>query len=288
MTTEEKPKTCTSNFQANILEANSTFHKASEIIIDCGTSNHFCPDKSKFITYETIPPEPIKVADGRSFSALGKGDIEVWVPNGEEDKTRLLLRNTLYAPNLAYTLLSVSTIDRAGFYTEMGGGECKIMTATKAVIGRVPLIANLYRIPGDARPGKEAHVVTSKRGITLSEFHRRMGQVHHDALKQMVQKRMVKGIKVNLNHPEDFCESCLKAKAPCHPFPKESKTVYTKYGEKVVADLWGPAQVESLTHNHYYTLYHDLHSSEEKVYFQRLKSQTFTNYKKYEAVEANS
>ncbi|KAF8239288.1 hypothetical protein L208DRAFT_1237991, partial [Tricholoma matsutake] len=66
-------------------------HKASEVIIDCGASNHFCPDQSKFKTYKTVPPEPIKVADGRSFSALGKGDIEVWVPNGEESKTQLLL-----------------------------------------------------------------------------------------------------------------------------------------------------------------------------------------------------
>ena len=110
-----------------------------------------------------------------------------------------------------------------------------------------------------------------------------MGHVHHDALKQMIQKHMVKGIKVDLNHPEDFCESCLKAKASRHTSPKESKTIYTKYGEKVVADLWGPAEVESLMHNHYYSLYHDLYSNEEKVYFQQLKSQTFTNYKKYEA-----
>lgn len=99
--------TCSFNFQVNILKANSASHENSEVIIDCGASNHFCPDQSKFVTYHWIPPEQIEVADGRSFSVLGKGDVEVLVPNGDHRNMKLLLRNTLYAPNLTYTLLSV-------------------------------------------------------------------------------------------------------------------------------------------------------------------------------------
>ena len=110
-----------------------------------------------------------------------------------------------------------------------------------------------------------------------------MGHINHDALKRMVKEGAVRGVKLDLTEAPEFCEACLKAKASRRPFPKESTTRYTKYGEKIVTDLWGPVKVESLARNHYYNLYHDLSSSEERVYFLKLKSQAFASYKKYEA-----
>ncbi|KAJ3779705.1 hypothetical protein GGU10DRAFT_238677, partial [Lentinula aff. detonsa] len=49
-----------------------------------------------------------------------------------------------------------------------------------------------------------------------------------------------------------FCDVCAKAKATCHPFPKESTTEYRNYGDKVVSDLWGPAQTRSLGGAYYF------------------------------------
>jgi hypothetical protein len=99
----------------------------------------------------------------------------------------------------------------------------------------------------------------------------------------MVKEGMVTGIEVDLDSKPEFCEVCVKAKADRKPFPKKSETVYTKYGEKVVSDLWGPARVESLGGKKYYFLFKDLASREEKVYFLKAKSEAFLDYKKYEA-----
>jgi hypothetical protein len=66
-------------------------------------------------------------------------------------------------------------------------------------------------------------------------------------------------------------------------FPKKSDTVYKSYGDKVVADLWGPARVELLGGKKYYFLFKSLNSREEKVYLLQVKSEAFTHYKKYEA-----
>ena len=57
---------------------------------------------------------------------------------------------------------------------------------------------------------------------------------------------MVTRINLDLNLKPEFCEACIKAKATHKPFPKESKTEYTAYGDKVVADVWGPATVKSI------------------------------------------
>ena len=64
---------------------------------------------------------------------------------------------------------------------------------------------------------------------------------------------MVTGIELDFDSKPEFCEPCLKGKATRKPFPKKSQTMYQNYGDKVVADTWGPAQVESLGRKWYPT-----------------------------------
>ena len=94
---------------------------------------------------------------------------------------------------------------------------------------------------------------------------------------------MVIGIELDFDSKPEFCEACIKAKASHKPFPKKSNTTYHNYGDKVVADMWGPAPVESLGHKRYFQLYQDLSSHGEHVYFNHEKSEGFDNYKKYKA-----
>jgi hypothetical protein len=99
----------------------------------------------------------------------------------------------------------------------------------------------------------------------------------------MVENGMVTGINLDMSSEPEFCKACIKAKVTHKPFPKESKTKYKSYGNKVVSDVWGPASVESIGGNHYYNLYQDQRSYEEVVHFMKNKSETFGDYKKYEA-----
>ena len=81
----------------------------------------------------------------------------------------------------------------------------------------------------------------------------------------MVDKGMITGINLDMSSKAEFCEPCIKAKATHKPFPKESKSEYESYGDKVVSDVWGPAPVKSLGGKHYYLLFMDLFSHEERV-----------------------
>jgi hypothetical protein len=119
--------------------------------------------------------------------------------------------------------------------------------------------------------------------MLINELHRWMGHVNHDDLRRMVEKGMVTGINLDMSSKSDFCQSCIKAKATRKPFPKESKSEYNAYGDKVVTDVWGPAPVKSLGGKSYYLLFVDLSSHEERVYFLKHKSEAFNDYKKYEA-----
>ena len=99
----------------------------------------------------------------------------------------------------------------------------------------------------------------------------------------MVKDNMVTGIELDFDSKPEFCEPCLKGKATRKPFPKKSQTMYQNYGDKVVADTWGPAQVESLSRKQYLQIFQDIASHKERVYFSLHKSEGFENYKKYEA-----
>ena len=83
--------------------------------------------KSQFKTFCEISPEPIRAADGHTFSALGKGDIGIELPMGEGNKpTPVLFKNAFYSLNMAFTPISVSQTDCAGFTLSIQGGMCII------------------------------------------------------------------------------------------------------------------------------------------------------------------
>ena len=91
------------------------------------------------------------------------------------------------------------------------------------------------------------------------------------------------GIELDKDSKLDFCEACAKAKSSRQPFPKESKTRATKYGEWVHWDLWGPASVKSLNGNTYIAACIDNATRETWLYFQKQKSQMIELYKVDEA-----
>ena len=134
---------CTSDFRD---EAHAASNQ-SGIIIDSGASCHFSLDHPKFLNFkEFVNKEPIRAADGRTFHALGKGDIQIRLPNGKQGSTLITLKEVYYSPIMAFTLVSVSCVDRAGFSLIIGGGICEIKTSKSKVIGCIPEICCLYRI----------------------------------------------------------------------------------------------------------------------------------------------
>jgi hypothetical protein len=153
-TNDDTALTCTSDFRSEAHAASGQ----SGIIIDSGASRHFSPDRSKFLNYkEFIDHEPIRAADGRTFHALGKGDIQISLPNGNQQSTLITLKEVYYSPIMAFTLISVSCVDRAGFSLFIKGGTCEIRTSASKVIGLIPQIRGLYHISNPRMSSPPTH-----------------------------------------------------------------------------------------------------------------------------------
>ena len=136
------------------------------------------------------------------------------LPNGIHKLTRITLKEVYYSPIMAFTLISVSCVDRAGFSLLIKGGICEIRTSASNTIGRIPQVRGLYRISDTNSSSRPIHTANvSDKQISINELHKRMGHVNHEDLRRMVEKGMITRINLDMSSKPDFCESCVKAKA---------------------------------------------------------------------------
>lgn len=68
------------------------------------------------------------------------GDLCIRIPNSESF-TPIILRDTLYAPSMALTVVSISRITKSGMKVVFEGSTCKIMNQ-KGVVGKIPMNNN--------------------------------------------------------------------------------------------------------------------------------------------------
>jgi hypothetical protein len=73
-----------------------------------------------------MAPELIETANGRTFDALGMGNVRLNLLN-KDGVTTVVLHNAIYMPDVAFMLISVPWLDRARYNTLFGNGKAKII-----------------------------------------------------------------------------------------------------------------------------------------------------------------
>ena len=116
--------TCTSTF-IGIADSLKIPPSKCGVIVDSGTSSHFCPDKSKFINLRPLKGQNIHTTNDGVIPACGIGNVSIELSNGS-GKTKCILNDTIYAPDMAFTLISVSRLDLANCSMTFTGSQCII------------------------------------------------------------------------------------------------------------------------------------------------------------------
>jgi hypothetical protein len=88
-------------------------------LYDSGASRHMSPYAKRFINYRSIPPRLITAANKGTFYTIGTGDLRIDVPNGK-GTTPVILHDTLHAPEMALTIVSIGRITDAGYEATFG------------------------------------------------------------------------------------------------------------------------------------------------------------------------
>ena len=111
-------------------------------IVDSGASRHYCPDKSKFKNFKPIS-NSIKLTDGHTLPALGIGDVEITLPHGDKQNS-VLLKNCVYTPDIAFTLILIICITSSGASVVFKGNFCTILHPDKTIIAKIAHSDGLY------------------------------------------------------------------------------------------------------------------------------------------------
>jgi hypothetical protein len=251
-------------------------------ILDSSCMVHVSPYRDLFTNYTSIDSIPITATNKTYFQAIGCRDIEIAMPHGRETM-HMILQNILHCPGIAFTLISMSVMDRARYSFTLKNSWLSVYAPKGTLLSSIPLENGLYRVT------MHSHVASIAAGgeltVRIDELHRRLGHVGVETCCDAVWRGMVNGIKlVNLQAPAIMCEPCARSKAAEKSFPKESTTPHaTEYGSRIHLDVWGPLPTRGVGGKEYMFTLTDEHTHEVVIYFLNKKSEVFATYKLFEA-----
>ena len=133
----ESTDAITTTLDAAYLAGTQETRSAEVDLYDSGTTRHMTGFFHRLFNYVETDLVPIVTADKRSFHAVGKGDMYVYLPNRDKSTSRILLKDVLYSPKMGVTLVSISRIAGAGSTVVFTGNVCRIYTKNKEVIGEI-------------------------------------------------------------------------------------------------------------------------------------------------------
>src|ERR1700683_5341105 len=118
----------------------------------------------------------------------------------------------------------------------------------------------------------------------LEQLHYLLGHLNYQAIKAMVRKGTIKGVKLSkkeLSITPPMCTSCTKGKATQASFPA-SKSGHAEHVLGLVhCDLWGPALVQTVNSTRYVMTFTDDKSCWVWVSFLKCKSDAFAAFKEW-------
>ena len=134
------------NFNCTALIKDST---GTTQILDTGASSHMTPHKNLLANYsEFSKPRKICAANKGTFEALGIGTLIM--PTKIHGKNmRIMLRDTLYAPDIAFTLISIGKCNDAGYQTMFAQQKCIVKDAKSNTLLEAPKFHGLYHLDCD-------------------------------------------------------------------------------------------------------------------------------------------
>jgi hypothetical protein len=249
-------------------------------LLDSGASCHISPFRHRFITYRETTPRPIFAADKGVFYATGEGDLQVDIPNGDKI-TPVILKNTLYSPDIRLTLISINRIARAGKIVSFEWDDCFIKHRNGEVVGRIPATVNgLYKI-------EHSHVSAAtivQERVSILTLHKRLGHISLEYIRALLRNNAVQGLQVIDEGSPYLCDSCEYAKTTRKHINKERQAPKAKnFGDEIHSDVWGPSPILSLGNRSYYVTFTDDATRWTRLYPLRTKDEAYDAYVSFSA-----
>uniref|UniRef100_A0A1X7UJK4 Uncharacterized protein n=1 Tax=Amphimedon queenslandica TaxID=400682 RepID=A0A1X7UJK4_AMPQE len=156
-------------------------------------------------------PQSVSLGDGQMVEAEGSGDIELDMIFKVSKNKGCTMKNVLYVPKLTSNLLSVRAAVSKGNHIRFVAARCWINDKNRKLIGMGSLRNKLYVL--DCEPVEpQSASVASQEASTADLWHRRLGHLGKQQLKDLATRELLKGVTSFRSNDLPFCESCIRAK----------------------------------------------------------------------------
>ena len=237
-------------------------------ILDSGANTHMCNNTRLFTKYRAINGGKASTASrNNKFAILGVGTVQIPMLIANQ-VVMWEVSNTYYAPSLRYNILSVSELWKSPEQiTGTWRDEITLFTKNGIVIGYADWehgvwklrafgaakLARVLPLSEGSMPLEVNSVITDHN--TLTHWHRRMGHLHFNAVKNLTQ--VAEGVNIIPKdqqwEPKGVCECCILAKGLTR-LPGETQSHATRPLERLIADVWGPYIVTGSSLKQYFIL----------------------------------
>ena len=141
------------------------------------------------------------------------------------------LKDMLYAPKIAFTLISIGRCNDAGYHTEFAHQKCVIKSATGKVLLQAVKLYGLYRMDNEMSKDQ------SYQSFSAIEIHKKLGHISQKTLSHLLKHGMILGIGLDSVDQKITCNACIKSKKTCKSLPKISGEQAKKLGDKIYSDV---------------------------------------------------
>ncbi|HEV7735885.1 MAG TPA: hypothetical protein VGO47_00690, partial [Chlamydiales bacterium] len=225
---------------------------------DTAATCHITPDKSNFSSYRADPSEIDGIVPGVTLKSLGIGTVNLQFKI-EKNTYTIPLREVRYCPDAPNNLISIGRLTDAGHTAIFNSKEVQFISSSGIMFAKGHKVGRVYEMNASAtnmvKQQERIAVAMNKR--TWDEWHRILGHIHFDAIKNLFKSGLVTGMTVDEAKLPTQCEACIQGKQHTIPVPNEATEHDIAPGEVAVSDVWGPAQSEGSERELYYYSFTD-------------------------------
>jgi hypothetical protein len=191
------------------------------------------PHKNLLRSYKIFDsPKCISATNKGIFNTLGVGTMVLPTKINSNDHN-IILKDTLYVPDIACTLISIGRCDDARYKTMFADQKCIIKNKAGSVLLllQAPKYHELYKI------NQEPAEFAAYTCLNPIKMHKQLGHISKKSIRRLFKHGMIQGLELKPSKEKIFCAACIKSKIPQKPLPKESREQTKAPGKQMYSDV---------------------------------------------------
>lgn len=248
-----------------------------EWILDSGCTFHMTPYRHYFTEISEFEGGRVIMGNNQHCSVRGIGTIKLRLADG----SLKILKSVRFVPELKRNLISLGTLDRAGFTYKSENGQLKV-SKDKALKLVGVLKDGLYVLQGKTELG-EVNAIIDPASKEMSLWHRRLAHIGEKGLECLKRQGLLGNKRLG---KLVFCEHCALGKQSRASFKPATHNTKERL-DYIHSDLWGPARVGTHGGARYFLTLIDDFSRKVWVFLLKTKDEVFERFLEWKTLLEN-